>query len=79
MLLFCLVCSLAAGKFGTLVSGSWDATARVWLKQKCVMTLKGMISQNIQKDDDYGKAQRLLVKYLSSNEQVSHLRYKVYF
>ena len=35
------VCSLAAGKFGTLVSGSWDETAKVWLNQKCLMTLKG--------------------------------------
>ncbi|KAL8576565.1 hypothetical protein ACOMHN_003123 [Nucella lapillus] len=35
------VCSLACGKFGFLVSGSWDKTARVWLKQKCVMTLEG--------------------------------------
>lgn len=35
------VCTLAAGKFGTLLSGSWDKTARVWLNQKCVMTLKG--------------------------------------
>jgi len=36
-----LVCSLAAGKFGSLISGSWDMSARVWLKQKCVMTLQG--------------------------------------
>ncbi|XP_061181732.1 phospholipase A-2-activating protein-like [Saccostrea echinata] len=35
------VCTLAAGKFGTLISGSWDKTARVWLNKKCVMTLKG--------------------------------------
>ncbi|KAK3090943.1 hypothetical protein FSP39_015921 [Pinctada imbricata] len=35
------VCALAAGKFGTLLSGSWDKTAKVWLNQKCVMTLKG--------------------------------------
>ncbi|KAK2149566.1 hypothetical protein LSH36_446g01013 [Paralvinella palmiformis] len=35
------VCSLAAGKFGTLVSGSWDETAKVWLNEKCLMTLKG--------------------------------------
>ena len=47
-LFFCLtsyftfsVCSLAAGKFGTLLSGSWDKTAKVWLNQKCVMTLEG--------------------------------------
>jgi len=36
-----LVCTLAAGKFGSLISGSWDKSARVWLKQKCVMTLQG--------------------------------------
>ncbi|XP_018497325.1 phospholipase A-2-activating protein [Galendromus occidentalis] len=35
------VCSLAAGQFGTLVSGSWDKTARVWSGQKCTMTLEG--------------------------------------
>ena len=37
------VCALTAGKFGTLLSGSWDKTARVWLKQKCVMKLEGML------------------------------------
>ena len=36
-----LVCTLATGKFGSLISGSWDMSARVWLKQKCVMTLQG--------------------------------------
>ncbi|XP_022087891.1 phospholipase A-2-activating protein-like [Acanthaster planci] len=35
------VCTLAAGKFGTLLSGSWDTTAKVWLNQRNVMTLKG--------------------------------------
>jgi len=35
------VCTLAAGKFGSLISGSWDTSAKVWLKQKCVMTLQG--------------------------------------
>ncbi|NXI59826.1 PLAP protein, partial [Chloroceryle aenea] len=35
------VCSLSSGKFGTLLSGSWDATAKVWLNQKCMMTLQG--------------------------------------
>ncbi|XP_002740172.1 phospholipase A-2-activating protein-like [Saccoglossus kowalevskii] len=35
------VCALAAGKFGTLLSGSWDCTAKVWLQEKNVMTLKG--------------------------------------
>ncbi|XP_038048576.1 phospholipase A-2-activating protein-like [Patiria miniata] len=35
------VCALAAGKFGTLLSGSWDTTAKVWLNQRNVMTLKG--------------------------------------
>lgn len=33
------VSALFAGKFGTLLSGSWDKTAKVWLQQKCVMTL----------------------------------------
>lgn len=35
------VCSLAAGKFGTVISASWDKTARVWLGEKCVLHLKG--------------------------------------
>ncbi|XP_041475058.1 phospholipase A-2-activating protein-like [Lytechinus variegatus] len=35
------VCALAAGKFGTLLSGSWDMTAKVWLNEKNVMTLQG--------------------------------------
>lgn len=35
------VCALAAGKFGTVISGSWDCTAKVWIKQKCVLTLQG--------------------------------------
>lgn len=35
------VCALASGKFGTLVSGSWDCTAKVWLNDRCVMTLDG--------------------------------------
>ncbi|CAL1530460.1 unnamed protein product [Lymnaea stagnalis] len=35
------VCALASGKFGFLLSGSWDKTARVWLNQKCVMELRG--------------------------------------
>ncbi|KAF0312844.1 Phospholipase A-2-activating protein [Amphibalanus amphitrite] len=35
------VAALAAGKFGTIVSGSWDCSARVWLGQKCVLTLSG--------------------------------------
>ncbi|XP_062515038.1 phospholipase A-2-activating protein-like isoform X2 [Corticium candelabrum] len=35
------VCALAAGKFGTLLSGSWDCSARVWLNEKTVMTLEG--------------------------------------
>uniref|UniRef100_H3AYD4 Phospholipase A2 activating protein n=1 Tax=Latimeria chalumnae TaxID=7897 RepID=H3AYD4_LATCH len=34
-------CNLSAGKFGTLLSGSWDTTAKVWLNDKCMMTLKG--------------------------------------
>ncbi|MEE6459049.1 hypothetical protein FKM82_000524 [Ascaphus truei] len=35
------VCSLSTGKFGTLLSGSWDTTAKVWLNEKCMMTLQG--------------------------------------
>lgn len=36
-----LVCSLSYGRFGFLVSGSWDKTARVWSGQQCVLTLQG--------------------------------------
>ncbi|XP_014883971.1 phospholipase A-2-activating protein isoform X1 [Poecilia latipinna] len=35
------VCTLSSGKFGTLLSGSWDTTAKVWLNEKCMMTLQG--------------------------------------
>lgn len=35
------VCTLSAGKFGTILSGSWDTTAKVWLGEKCMMTLQG--------------------------------------
>uniref|UniRef100_A0A803YIJ1 Phospholipase A2 activating protein n=1 Tax=Meleagris gallopavo TaxID=9103 RepID=A0A803YIJ1_MELGA len=35
------VCSLSSGKFGTLLSGSWDTTAKVWLNDRCMMTLQG--------------------------------------
>ncbi|XP_075999985.1 phospholipase A-2-activating protein [Genypterus blacodes] len=35
------VCTLSSGKFGTLLSGSWDTTAKVWLGEKCMMTLQG--------------------------------------
>ncbi|XP_068164311.1 phospholipase A-2-activating protein [Antennarius striatus] len=35
------VCSLSSGMFGTLLSGSWDMTAKVWLNEKCMMTLEG--------------------------------------
>ncbi|XP_032069601.1 phospholipase A-2-activating protein isoform X2 [Thamnophis elegans] len=35
------VCSLSSGKFGTLLSGSWDTTAKVWLNDKCMMILQG--------------------------------------
>ncbi|XP_018615229.1 phospholipase A-2-activating protein isoform X1 [Scleropages formosus] len=35
------VCALSAGRFGTLLSGSWDTTAKVWLNDKCMMTLQG--------------------------------------
>lgn len=34
------VCTLSAGKFGTILSGSWDTTAKVWLGEKCLMTLQ---------------------------------------
>lgn len=40
--LFIAVCALTSGKFGTLLSGSWDKTARVWLREKCVMKLEGI-------------------------------------
>ncbi|CAN7940858.1 unnamed protein product [Ixodes pacificus] len=36
-----VVCALAAGQFGTLLSGSWDKSARVWFGQKCMLTLEG--------------------------------------
>lgn len=39
-LLISTVCTLSSGKFGTLLSGSWDTTARVWLNEKCMMTLQ---------------------------------------
>jgi len=35
------VTSLYASKFGTLISGSWDKTAKVWFNRKCTMTLEG--------------------------------------
>uniref|UniRef100_A0A8C1EN64 Phospholipase A-2-activating protein n=1 Tax=Cyprinus carpio carpio TaxID=630221 RepID=A0A8C1EN64_CYPCA len=35
------VCTLSSGKFGTMLSGSWDTTAKVWLGEKCLMTLQG--------------------------------------
>lgn len=35
------VSSLMSGKFGTLLSGSWDTTARVWVNGQSVMELKG--------------------------------------
>ena len=35
-----VVCSMASGKF-SLISGSWDSTAKVWIDKSCVMTLKG--------------------------------------
>ena len=31
------VCSLDAGKFGTILSGSWDKSAKVWINGKVVM------------------------------------------
>ena len=45
-----VVCSLAVGKFGTLLSGSWDMTAKVWLNKKCVMTLQGFTFYKIVKN-----------------------------
>ncbi|EDV27510.1 uncharacterized protein TRIADDRAFT_21530 [Trichoplax adhaerens] len=35
-----VISALSPGKFGTLLSGSWDGTARVWLKSKSVMVLQ---------------------------------------
>lgn len=35
------VCALAAGKFGMFVSGSWDHTARLWVKQEHITTFIG--------------------------------------
>lgn len=35
------VTSLFVGKFGTIISGSWDMTAKVWLNRKCSLTLTG--------------------------------------
>ncbi|PIK49138.1 putative phospholipase A-2-activating protein [Apostichopus japonicus] len=35
------VCALAFGKFGTLLSGSWDCSAKVWLDSRCMLTLEG--------------------------------------
>eukprot|EP00795_Rhopilema_esculentum_P010393 gene10393-19090_t len=34
------ISSIVSGKFGTLLSGSWDKTAKVWVNGQCVMTLK---------------------------------------
>lgn len=39
-ILLSTVCALSAGKFGTLLSGSWDTSAKVWLGDKCMMTLQ---------------------------------------
>ncbi|XP_023235769.1 phospholipase A-2-activating protein-like isoform X2 [Centruroides sculpturatus] len=35
------VCSLSAGNYGTVLSGSWDKTAKIWLGQQCTVTLEG--------------------------------------
>jgi phospholipase A-2-activating protein len=35
------VTSIYAGKFGTLISGSWDMTAKVWVSRRCSFTLTG--------------------------------------
>ena len=35
------VTSLFVGKFGTIMSGSWDCTAKVWVNRSCSMTLTG--------------------------------------
>jgi len=35
------VTSIFVGKFGTMISGSWDCTAKVWVNRKCTITLTG--------------------------------------
>ncbi|XP_014785826.1 phospholipase A-2-activating protein [Octopus bimaculoides] len=35
------VCALTSGKAGTIISGSWDKTAKVWMNKQCAMTLEG--------------------------------------
>lgn len=35
------VVSLFVGKFGTIISGSWDLTSKVWVSRKVTMTLTG--------------------------------------
>lgn len=35
------VTSIFVGTFGTMISGSWDKTAKVWVGRKCSMTLAG--------------------------------------
>ena len=35
------VTSIFVGTFGTIISGSWDCTAKVWINRKCTMTLSG--------------------------------------
>ena len=37
------VSCLASGKHGILLSGSWDTTAKVWLRQTCIATLQGKL------------------------------------
>lgn len=37
------ICTLAVSPEGDLISGSWDKTAKVWRKGKCVSTLAGHI------------------------------------
>jgi len=34
------VCTLDVGNFGTISSGSWDKTAKVWMNGKCAMSLE---------------------------------------
>ena len=56
------VCCLASGKFGTLISGSWDKTARVWLNQKCVMTLQGRLTQHSANLPSYSTSDLLFIE-----------------
>ena len=35
------ICALSVGKLDTIISGSWDKTAKVWKDGKCIQTLQG--------------------------------------